>query len=77
LFGAGHDEIRKEHLPAEVRRGAKVRRSGAFTPEPLREVERRHIERVLLHHDGNRTRAAKDLGIARATLINKIKAYDL
>jgi DNA-binding NtrC family response regulator len=77
LFGTGCDEILKEHLPAEVRRGAKVRRSGGFTPQPLREVERRHIERVLLHHDGNRTRAAKDLGIARATLINKIKAYGL
>ncbi|MCA1789042.1 MAG: sigma-54 dependent transcriptional regulator [Thioalkalivibrio sp.] len=52
-------------------------RGGGFTPEPLRDVERRHIHRVLLHHDGNRTHAARDLGIARATLINKIKAYEL
>lgn len=49
----------KEHLPAEVRRGAKVRRGGGFTPQPLREVEPRHIERVLLHHEGNRTRSRK------------------
>lgn len=76
IFGAASDEIRVEHLPAELRRAPKAR-GGRFTPEPLDDVERRHIERVLLHHGGNRTRAAKDLGIARATLINKIKAYDL
>lgn len=43
----------------------------------LSEVERKHIERALRHHGGNRTRAAIELGISRATLINKIKAYSL
>jgi two-component system response regulator AtoC len=43
----------------------------------LEEVERRHIERTLRRHGGNRTRAAGELGISRATLINKIKAYAL
>jgi len=40
-------------------------------------VERLHIEKILRHHGGNRTRAAQELGISRATLINKIKAYGL
>jgi transcriptional regulator with PAS, ATPase and Fis domain len=40
-------------------------------------VERQQIERALRHHGGNRTRAAVELGISRATLINKIKTYGL
>ena len=35
------------------------------------------IERTLRRHSGNRTRAAEELGISRATLINKIRAYSL
>jgi len=41
------------------------------------EVERAHIEKTLRFHEGNRTRAAHELGISRATLINKIKVYGL
>jgi two-component system response regulator HydG len=40
-------------------------------------LERSHIERTLRHHGGNRTKAAQELGISRATLINKIKRYSL
>ncbi len=43
----------------------------------LAEVERDQIVRTLRHHAGNRTRAARELGISRATLINKIRAYAL
>jgi transcriptional regulator with PAS, ATPase and Fis domain len=46
-------------------------------PRTLEEVERLHIERTLRAHNANRTRAARELGISRATLINKIKAYGL
>jgi two-component system, NtrC family, response regulator AtoC len=77
IFGGGAEAIGPEHLPAELKKGGTRSRRGGFTPEPLQTVERRHIERMLVHHDGNRTRAARDLGIARATLINKIKAYEL
>jgi transcriptional regulator with PAS, ATPase and Fis domain len=34
-----------------------------------------HIDRTLKHHAGNRTHAARELGISRATLIAKIKRY--
>jgi transcriptional regulator with PAS, ATPase and Fis domain len=43
----------------------------------LEEMERTQIERALRFHGGNRTRAAKELAISRATLINKIKLYNL
>src|SRR5207253_8804892 len=46
-------------------------------PLTLADVERQHIERALRFHGGNRTRAAQELGISRATLINKIKVYAL
>ncbi len=70
-----------EHLPADLRKGGGggdgsggARR---HQPQALAEVERVHIEKTLRFHGGNRTRAAKELGISRATLINKIKAYGL
>ena len=46
-------------------------------PLALEELERQHIERTLRHHSGNRTRSAEELGISRATLINKIKRWKL
>jgi transcriptional regulator with PAS, ATPase and Fis domain len=36
-----------------------------------------HIERTLRVHNANRTHAARELGISRATLIKKIKEYGL
>lgn len=42
---------------------------------PLAEVEKRHIMRVLASTGGNKTRAARILGIDTKTLYNKLKAY--
>jgi two-component system response regulator AtoC len=39
----------------------------------LRDQERELIERTLLKTDGNRTRAATELGISRRTLLNKLR----
>jgi len=48
-----------------------------YRPRTLAAAEREQIEIALRHHGGNRTRAARDLGISRATLINKIRTYAL
>jgi two-component system, NtrC family, response regulator AtoC len=77
IFARDADSIDVRHLPQELRRTSGSSRGVGFAPESLAEVERRHIERMLVHHKGNRSRAAKDLGIARATLINKIKVFGL
>ena len=44
-------------------------------PLRLLDVERGHIERVLLRYGGNKTRAARALGITTKTLYNKLHRY--
>ena len=43
----------------------------------LRDAERSAIRDALLRWEGNRTRAAEELGVSRRTLINKIREYSL
>lgn len=75
ILARGAATLEPDHLPADLaRRAAEPARPGPVT---LAEVERRHIERTLLRLNGNRTRAAAELGISRATLISKIKVYAL
>jgi transcriptional regulator with PAS, ATPase and Fis domain len=76
IMGRGAPEILPMHLAPEVRdsSGAAVEH---YVPKSLEEVERVHMDRTLRAHGGNRTRAAKELGISRATLIKKIKDYNL
>ena len=88
MLARGGSAVGPEHLPPEVagHSAGAAQRSPATAPPPepprgpplsLEEVERRHIERTLRRHSGNRTRSAQELGISRATLINKIKVYGL
>ena len=76
LIARGQPAVLVEHLPGELRArpGLGDRR---HTPMSLEELERLHIDRTLRFHGGNRTRAAKELKISRATLINKIKRYQI
>ena len=81
ILGQSAAAIGVEHLPADLRKGG----GGGGTSggdrrhvaQTLADVERLQIEKTLKFHSGNRTRAALELGISRATLINKIKAYSL
>jgi len=51
--------------------------SEADTLGSLEEAERAHLARVLRHTEGNKRRAAQLLGIARSTLLNKVRKYGL
>jgi two-component system response regulator HydG len=70
---AREDVITAADLPANLRP------SGEEDPDPgrpgltLREAENEIIRIVLKRAGGNKTRAAKELGISRQTLINKLK----
>ncbi|MGE0554981.1 MAG: sigma-54-dependent transcriptional regulator [Gemmatimonadales bacterium] len=74
LMARGQVTINVEHLPGEFRARAGLG-DRRHTPMTLDSLEHQHIEKTLRFHGGNRTRAAKELGISRATLINKIKLY--
>jgi two-component system response regulator AtoC len=76
IVGRGSRQIALEHLPPDVRRSGGAS-AASHVPRTLHDVERLHIERTLRAHNENRTRAARELGISRATLINKIKEYQL
>ena len=76
LLARGGTALLPRYLPSEVR-GAGDELMLPHVSRSLAEVERAHIDRTLRAHGANRTRAAKELGISRATLIKKIREYEL
>ncbi len=69
------DAVLPEHLPFGGQSGAAP--AAAAGPLNMRELERRAIEDALKRHDGNRTHAARELGISLRTLQYRLKAYGL
>ncbi len=51
--------------------------AGADPSRSLRHAEKQHIQRVLLEEHGNKTEAARVLGVALTTLYRKIQEYGL
>jgi len=74
--------IRAEHLPASVRGRRADRAAGGSTlyradlPKTLREIEKEVILHVLEKHNGDKPKAAAELGIALKTLYNKLNQYN-
>jgi len=73
------DLLLAEHLPPEV--AGDRPRVGTVAREPagyqtLAQIEEQHIKEVLRMTEGNKSRAARILGIARPTLIEKIKRME-
>jgi two-component system response regulator AtoC len=62
-------------LPMELVRGKPISMSGEA--RTLADVERDHIVQMLVSVRGNRSEAARLLGISRSTLIEKIKRYGI
>jgi len=79
---ARDEDVSVEHLGLETSSRSVATHDGAGLVLPvndrsLRNVERALIERVLVETDGNRSQAARLLGVNRATLYNKLRAYGL
>jgi transcriptional regulator with PAS, ATPase and Fis domain len=66
--------VRPEHLPRPMLEPESAPAAPDRRPRSLAEVEREHIEAVLRHTNGNRTEAARILGIGATTLWRKMKA---
>ncbi len=75
------NEILPDHLPIELRRGQTDgvgdQASGRTEDLALENMEKKHIKDVLLMMDGNKSKAARMLGISRSTLREKLKKYSL
>jgi two-component system response regulator HydG len=73
---ARFEEVAVEDLPEKIRAYSKshvvVATDDPSDLVPLEEVEKRYILRVLEAHGGNRTEAAKTLGLDRKTLYRKL-----
>jgi PAS domain S-box-containing protein len=67
--------IELHHLPPELR-PASARGDDAGGTMNLRSIERHLIEAALQRHNGNRTQAARELGIDASTLYRKLKAIE-
>jgi DNA-binding NtrC family response regulator len=70
--------LRVEHLPEEMRRSGPPELAASVEPTTLPsldEVERRHVLRVIRATDGNRSQAARILGIDRKTLLSRLRRY--
>ena len=78
---ARSEEIRLENLPASIQSWLTGERNtetgGVAAGMTIKEVEAELISRTLQETDGNRSQAARMLGITRQTLLNKIREYGL
>lgn len=71
-------EITFDLLPLEIRSNVSHSANDqVFTPFELALAEKNHIEKVLNHTNGNKTKAAELLGIALTTLYRKLSEYHI
>jgi transcriptional regulator with PAS, ATPase and Fis domain len=68
--GAAANAGDAEDASADVDLGERLKRQ-------VQEVERQHIVDALTRCGGNQTRAARELGISRRTLISRLEAYNI
>jgi len=69
--------IEGRHLPASIRPASKAESAQDSEPATIKQMEIILITQALRRNQGNKTAAARQLGIDKSTLFRKIKAYDI
>jgi len=69
--------IEMKHLPSNLRKPGPAERLQTGPGVTLRELEAMHIVEAVRRHGGNRTAAAKELGIDPSTLFRKVKSLGI
>ena len=72
-----HQPLAVDDLPIEIQLAAGPAAAASDDPRTLRNVEKQHVQRVLLEVGGNKAEAARVLGVAHTTLYRKIQEYGL
>ncbi|MBN2344831.1 MAG: sigma-54-dependent Fis family transcriptional regulator [Candidatus Aminicenantes bacterium] len=72
-------ELHKKSLPHYFLENSRIQETSdsGQALKSLSEIEKEHIRRILGHTKGNKSQAAKILGISRVNLLSKIKKYQL
>ena len=71
------DVIETRHMPPSMKKSTLGEESDISTFRTLRQMEALMIERALRRNEGNRTSAAKELGINASTLFRKLKSLNI
>jgi PAS domain S-box-containing protein len=71
------DVIETQHLPSSMKKSITIKDSDISTFRTLRQTEALMIERALRRNSGNRTAAARELGINASTLFRKLKGLNI
>ncbi len=77
LIMSGQKIIFSWDLPTEIQEVKRMTQNHVKKIETIKEIEKEKILEVLQQTRGNKIEAAEILGISRATLYNKLKAYSI
>ena len=69
--------IEAQHLPASIRPSSKLDETKESPPATIKQMEIILITQALRRNNGNKTAAAKELGIDKSTLFRKMKAFNI
>ena len=74
---ADDGELRPDHLPPEIVRAAQETPVAASTERDLESVNREHVAATLERCGGNKSQAARKLGVSRRSLYRLLDRYGL